>query len=261
MKRNSTTLAAPARIALAAALALGLAACSDNADGEIGPDTDVTDMQSAATDAERASMAVARPAGDFAELSLGAKIVGPQGPEIKAALSNETGNFADMRSYVACPAGMDPCDPKTAPAGTIFTYVFIVYPGEDNDPSTGSGSGNDSSDIEQATQFRMTRPAHGFTGEAGYSKAETLSAIGRKADIVLSCDGDALVWTVNAGAGGNQWEQSEPLTFYWRSTLPPAGPANAYQIEANYTEATGAGPYPAAKDGAQNACLTKTPTG
>ena len=32
-----------------------------------------------------------------------------------SALSNAEGNFADLRSFVACPADMTECDPATAP--------------------------------------------------------------------------------------------------------------------------------------------------
>lgn len=233
----------------AAGTALALAGCSDDA-----PQKEATDLNRADTISEAQAMAAALDAGDFIDLRLGAKIVGPQGPEVKGSLSNAEGNFADIRSYVACPAGMDPCDPKTAPEGTVYTYVHIVYPGEDNEVTSGSGQGNTSSDIEQATAFKMLRPAQGFTGAVGYSKAEVLAAVGAKADVVISCDKGALNWTISAGDGGDQWEQAEPLTFYWQSTLPPAGPADAYAIDANYAEATGAGPYPAAKDGVPNVC-------
>ena len=240
-------------------LALAASACSDGAEYEDEANTatgsDVTDLNTVNTDGDAISKAVDREKGDFGELQLGGRIVGPQGPEVRAALSNASGNYADIRSFVACPDGMDPCDPATAPEGTVFTYVHIVFPGEDNDASTGSGAGADASDVEMAREFRMLRPAHGFTGRAGYSKAEALAAIGAKADIVMSCDNGALVWTVNAGDGGNQWEQGEPLTFYWQSTVPPAGPAPAYQIEVDGTAASGSGPYPAARENARNACL------
>ncbi|WP_336986557.1 hypothetical protein [Altererythrobacter aquiaggeris] len=228
--------------------ALALSACSGADDNE------ATDLDTANTKSEAEAIAASLQAGDFIDLQLGAKIVGPQGPEVEGALSNDAGNFADIRSYVACPAGMESCDRKTAPEGTVFTYVHVVYPGEDNQSDTGSGQANTSSDIEAATAFRMTMPAHGFTGAAGYSKAEAMSAIGAKADVVITCDKGAIVWTVSAGDGGNQWEQAEPLTFYWQSTLPPAGPSDAYAIHANYTTATGPGPYPAAKAGATNTC-------
>ncbi|TMM49827.1 hypothetical protein [Qipengyuania marisflavi] len=238
---------------LFAAPILMLAACGETTN------TEVTDVEAPlASNGELAAAAAALPAGDFLDLVLGAKIVGPQGDEVEGALSTNEGNFADIRSFVACPEGMTKCDPKTAPAGTIYTYVHVVYPGEDNQSSTGSGEGNDSSDIERATAFRMIRPAHGFTGTAGYSKDEVLGAIGPKADVAITCDAGELVWTVSAGDGGNQWEQAEPVTFYWQSTLPPAGPADAYAIDANYTQAKGPGPYPAETAGATNACLDES---
>ncbi|MGB3378372.1 MAG: hypothetical protein WBA55_06345, partial [Allopontixanthobacter sediminis] len=100
----------------ALASALALAACSDGASNN-----EVTDLNSADTDGEVAAMAAALDAGDFMDLQLGAKIVGPQGPEVTGTMSNAEGNFADIRSFVACPAGMDPCDPKSAPEGTLYT--------------------------------------------------------------------------------------------------------------------------------------------
>lgn len=240
-------------IALPLIAALGIAACSDGVDPQ-----DSTELEGPTTDGEAAALANAVEPGDFMDLQLGAKIVGPQGPTPSGAMTNAEGAFADITSYVACPAGMDPCDPKTAPAGTVYTYVHTIYPGEDNDPTTGSGSGNDSSDVERAEYFRLTAPAHGFTGAAGYSKLEAQAAAGLSVDVVITCDmvdgGGALVWTVNAGDGGDQWAQAEPLTFYWQTTLPPAGPATNYAIRANAAVATGPGPYPAAKEGVRNAC-------
>ena len=120
---------------LAACAALALAACAEDPSTVAG--TDETDLDNVDTESEREAAAAALEAGDFANLELGAKIVGPQGPEVKTTLSNEAGIFADITSYVACPAGMSTCDPATAPRGTVYTYVHIVYPGEDNDPTTG----------------------------------------------------------------------------------------------------------------------------
>ena len=235
------------KIVFALPLSLALAACGS-------ADEPPTDLENAESDGAAAALARNFEAGEFLDLDLGAKIVGPQGPEVTSALSNAEGNFADMRSFVACPADMTECDPATAPEGTIYTYVHVVYPGEDNEAGTGSGEGNDSSDVERATAFRMTRPATGFTGAAGYSKDEAMAAIGAKADVVITCDDGALVWTVSAGDGGDQWEQAEPLTFWWQSTVAPAGPVAAYAIDANYAQATGSGPYPADAPGAPNAC-------
>ncbi len=240
---------------IASPLVLALAACGGTAD-------DTAELEVATTDGETEALASAIDAGDFADLSLGAKIVGPRGPEVKTSLSNEAGNLADITSYVACPADMDVCDPKTAPKGTIYTYVHIVFPGEDMDPTTGSGEGADDTDIESASAFMMSAPAHGFTGNAGFSKAEAIAAAGEGVEVVTTCEENgALFWTVNSGDGGNQWEDAEPLTFYWQSTLPPAGPANSYAIKANDVTANGEGPYPAADPEVTNACTAPSTAG
>ncbi len=231
---------------LAVASSLALAACSNNVDvneDELGAEAEQSEIAQEAL-----------PRTDFAELQLGAKIVGPQGPEVKSRLTNAEGAFADITSYVACPAGMDTCDPATAPDGTIYTYVHIIYPGEDNDPSTGSGTGNDSSLVETTEAFRMIKPSHGFTGVAGYSFAEAKAAIAPIGGVVITCHEQGLAWTIEEGDGGNQWRQGEPLTFFWQSTLPPAGPSEAYEVFANYTSAIGPGPFPKGDTAASNAC-------
>lgn len=236
--------------ALAAMLAL--AACSD-----AEPNTDTEDGEDLAAERSEGEVeAQALPVTDFAELELGAKIVGPQGPDVVSRFTNEAGAFADVTSFVACPAGIDPCDPATAPEGTIYTYVHTVYPGEDNDPDTGSGTGNDSSDVETMETFRMTMPSHGFTGTAGFSQAEAEGALGEIGAIIINCHENGIAWTVEEGDGGDQWAQAEPITFFWQSTLPPAGPSDAYEVFANYTAAQGSGPYPAADETVTNACAT-----
>jgi hypothetical protein len=237
------------KLIVTSALALALSGCSDDPTPREVQDQEVTDLNRVDSDGEADAAAKALPAGDFTEFTLGGQI-----DEKTQAMRNSAGNFADLRSFVACPKGMDPCDPRTAPEGTVYTYVMVVYPGGDNDDDTGIGSGAAASDIERATAFRMVLPAHGFTGNAGYAKPEALAAIGPKADVVVSCDAGKIVWTVSAGDGGNQWEQMEPLTFYWQSTLPPAGLAKAYAFDADSTEAVGSGLYPAAAKGAKNAC-------
>ena len=242
----------PVALSLMLLTSSALAACS----GETEPEDDVLVAESEETEIA----ATALDTGDFADLELGAKIVGPQGPEVKARLANETGAFADITSYVACPAGMEECDPATAPEGTIYTYVHIVYPGEDNDPTTGSGNGADASDVETTEAFRMTMPSHGFTGTLGYSRGEAEAAIGEPMLFVATCHEQGIAWTVEEGEGGDQWGQGEPITFYWQSTLPPAGPADAYEVFANYTAASGPGPYPAASETAPNVCDGRMPS-
>jgi hypothetical protein len=236
------------------ALAIALAGCSAEPTPSEVRDQEVTDLNRADTTSEAVAKAKAMPAGDFTELRLGAHLGGGKAEGVTTAMTNDAGSFADLRSFVACPAGMAACDPATAPAGTVYTYVLVVYPGGDNAAAKGVGSQNTASDIERATSLRMTMPAHGFTGNAGYAKPEALAAIGPKADVVVTCDAGKIVWTVSAGDGGNQWEQKEPLTFYWQSTLPPAGTAKAYAFGADSTEAVGSGPYPAATEGVANAC-------
>ncbi|MGB3712007.1 MAG: hypothetical protein WA985_09985 [Erythrobacter sp.] len=229
---------------------LTLTACDD------GVDEDAAELETATTDGEAQAMARAIEPIDFADLELGTRIAGPQGTEFKTSLSNDAGIFADITSYVACPSGMEECDPATAPEGTIYTYVHIVYPGEDMDPSTGAGDGPDDMDVEAATAFFMGSPAHGFMGHAGFSKDEAVSAAGEELQVAITCDEQgALAWTVNAGDGGDQWEDAEPLTFFWQSTLPPEGPAGVYRIRANDVVASGDGPYPAADPEAINVCL------
>lgn len=231
------------------AVSLALAGCSDEPSQREVHDQEVTDLNSSNTDGKVDAQAKALPAGDFSEITFGGRT-----GEATTAMTTSAGSFADMRGFVTCPRGIDPCDPKSVPEGTRFTYVFVVYPGGDNKGETGIGSNNAASEIERATAFRMAMPAHGFTGRAGYSKPEALAAIGKKADVVISCDEGKIVWTVSAGDGGDQWGQKEPLTFYWESALPPSGNAAAYVFDADGTSATGSGPYPAARKGVANAC-------
>jgi hypothetical protein len=238
------------RFALALPLAaLALAACSDEPSSAEVRDREVTDLNHVASEGEADAAARALAAGDLTELRLGGHIA-----KTTAAMGNASGAFADLRGYVACPRGMKPCDPGTAPAGTVYTYVLVVYPGGDNDDASGIGGNNTGSNIERATEFHLTAPAHGFTGNAGYAKPEALAAIGPKADVVVTCHEGGISWTVSAGDGGDQWEQKEPLTFYWQSTLPPAGSSAVYALDTDGTKSTGEGPYPAAKEGAKNAC-------
>jgi hypothetical protein len=45
--------------------------------------------------------------------------------------------------------------------------------------------------------------------------------------------------------GGDRWKAGEPITFYWQSTEPPAGKAQAYLVETDGSVAIGSGPFPA----------------
>jgi hypothetical protein len=198
-------------------------------------------------------------AGDFAMLNLGARIAWPLGTEVRSVFTSEEGNLADVRSYVACPAGVDPCDPNTVPGGTVYTYIHVVTPGEDYDAGKGEVRGAGISRVKMANAFLMTQPAYGFTGSVGYSRAEAAAALGDPGYVVITCDEGAIVWTVDSGGGGGRWEHMEPVTFYWQSKLPPAGSAQAYQIRADYTAADGRAPYPKIDRDAPNACHHPVP--
>ena len=44
--------------------------------------------------------------------------------------------------------------------------------------------------------------------------------------------------------GGNGWQTGEPITFFWQSTLPPDGAAEAYSLRADEKIAMASGPFP-----------------
>ncbi|HCS17574.1 MAG TPA: hypothetical protein DIW45_07135, partial [Erythrobacter sp.] len=80
------------RTIVALPLLFALAACGG------GADEPPTDLESAQSDGAAEALARNFEAGDFLDLQLGAKIVGPQGEEVESALANAEGNFADLRS-------------------------------------------------------------------------------------------------------------------------------------------------------------------
>ncbi len=161
---------------------------------------------------------------DFAALRLGAKIAGS---EAESRFASEGQTLAEVASYVACPEGVAACDPKALPAGTVYTYVHRVTPG---------------GVVASATLFRTARPAAGFANGVGYDNAQAAAALGPDGQIDVAADNGALVWRV---IGGDGWETGEPITFYWQSTLPPAGAADAYLVETDGSVAIGSGPFPA----------------
>ena len=78
-------------------------------------------------------------ATDLSTLSLGAKIVGPVGPDVETTLTfNDIGGnlvgIADLSSSVSCDARFADCS-ITAVAGfsdVIYTYQHQIIPGEDH---------------------------------------------------------------------------------------------------------------------------------
>jgi hypothetical protein len=163
---------------------------------------------------------------DLGQLVLGARIEGPQGPETSGTFTVDGETLGEVVSYVACPEGMDPCDPATAPEGTIYTYVHKVTPAEG---------------VTSATLFRTARRAAGFANVIGFAKAEAVEVLGEDGRIDVASDNGALVWRV---IGGNGWAAGETLTFYWQSNQPPEGAREAFQFEADGTSAQGTGPFP-----------------
>lgn len=160
---------------------------------------------------------------DFATLKLGGKIAGAE-PAGKFVSDGHV--LAEVASYVSCPDGVATCDPKALPAETVYTYVHRVTPGKA---------------VASATLFRTARPAPGFANGVGYDNAQAAAALGPNGQIDVSADNGALVWRV---IGGDGWKAGEPITFYWQSTLPPAGASDAYLIEAEGSVAIGSGPFP-----------------
>ena len=218
-------MSAPRQSALPVALALlaplALSGCTE--------DVDAPNRTSVA----EASVA-AGPSGDAMEttdlndITLGAKIEGPQGPEPSGPLVGPDGKeLGTISSYVACPEGMDVCLPEEAPDGTIYTYVHTIDP------------------TARAVRFRSASPVYGFNGTAGFDKLQAGATLGGDVLVEMRCDKGALVWSVSGGAG---WQ--EPVRFFWQSTLPPAGPAPKGYVMVAETggRALGPGPAPAAPE-------------
>lgn len=165
-------------------------------------------------------------AADLGQLVLGDRIEGPRGPEVTSRFTTEGETLAEVVSYVACPEGVDDCDPAKLPEDTLYTYVHRVTPAEG---------------VESARLFRTARAATGFANVLGYDKAEAVDVLGETGRVDVSADNGALIWRV---IGGDGWKAGETLTFYWQGTIPPEGPQEAFQFEADGSSALGTGPFP-----------------
>lgn len=181
-------------------------------------------------------------AADLDMATLGARIVGPQGPEVKTVLSAGNREIGTMVSFVACPAGTAECIPGKMPQGTLYTYVHQVTLA-DAAPEAASEPEPGPEVIEAApTLFRTTTKAHGFTGALGYAKGEAEAALGLPDAVATTLDNGSLIWRVTEGEG---WKPGTTITFWWQSTLPPAGPADNYLLEVEGNQAKARGPFPA----------------
>ncbi|MEX0341338.1 MAG: hypothetical protein AB3N06_02020 [Erythrobacter sp.] len=171
--------------------------------------------------------------------TLGAKIVGPQGPQVETVLSANNRAVGRLVSYVACPAGITECKPGALPEGTVYTYVHMVTLAEaDGAPEPAQGP----EVIETPpTLFRTTRTASGFNQSVGFSTAQAEAALGDPDAISISNDNGSLIWRVVRGPG---WKPGSTVTFWWQSTLPPQGPAEAYLLEIDGNQVAASGPFP-----------------
>ena len=181
-------------------------------------------------------------AADLDLSTLGAKIVGPQGPQIETVLSAGSAQIGEMVSFVACPEGVETCEPGQMPEGTIYTYVHQITLAQNNEATQDAATTGPEVVESPPTLFRTTEKAHGFNAAVGYSSAQALDALGSEDAIAITSDDGRLIWRVVEGGG---WQPGSTITFWWQSTLPPAGPADAYLLEVEGSQSIARGPYPA----------------
>ncbi len=174
--------------------------------------------------------------------TLGARIVGPQGSEVETVLSAGNREIGRLVSYVACPEGVTECEPGKLPEGTVYTYVHRVTLVDAEETAGASQPSEGPEATETApTLFRTTRKVAGFNRAVGYRTAEAETALGDPDAISISLDNGSLIWRVSRGSG---WEPGSTMTFWWQSTLPPQGPAEAYLLEVDGNQASATGPFP-----------------
>ena len=207
-------------VAALGALTVMLGACS-----QAEPAQDETVAEQAIDDADAADGELLNPE-DFARSMIGPRILGPQGPTVQSRFEGPDGTTGTIESYVACPieTSGSACNPAELPETTIFTYVMRVTPDE------------------RASAFRTAVPVFGYAGVAGFEKGEAQAALGGDARLELRCVNGGLFYSV---VGGEGWRAGAPITFFWQGTLPPAGPAQAYQLIAGGRIGTAEGPAPA----------------
>ena len=188
-------------------------------------------------------------ATDLSTLPLGAKIVGPVGPEVETTISfiNPRGDMigiADLISSVSCDARFTTDCTATAVTGfddVVYTYQHQIIPGMDlkNDPPFPTP--NSVVQFNDVTEFRLQFPAHGFLGVAGFDFGQTNAAInGVDISITHLSDG-SLVWTL---PNGSNWDTNERITFFWQTTQRPSGPGGVYAASNKTLNGVGNGPIP-----------------
>ena len=170
--------------------------------------------------------------------SLGAKIEGPQGPEPEAPLMLGGGEIGRIVSYVACPEGVEECLPDEMPEGTVYTFVHQITLDGVSAAEPASGP-----EVVEAppTLFRTTERAHGFNGSIGYSRSQAQTAFGSEDAVGVTVDDGRLIWRVTSTP---DWQQGSTVTFWWQTTQPPAGPAEAFLLEIMGNQISAKGPFP-----------------
>ncbi len=215
---------------------LALVACGD------APETDtVAEPRPTATVAAPRTLIAA----NYDPAMHGAKIEGPDGTEVEAALMADGREIGTIVSFVACPRDTLTCDPATTPEGTLYTYVHQVTlaEAEAEDDAEADAAGPDAITEVFATLFKSTRRATGFNGSIGYSREQAEVALGDDKGIGVSSDQGRLIWRVTSG----DWAPGATITFWWQSTLPPEGPSKAWQFETDGASVSATAPFPPAE--------------
>ncbi len=188
-------------------------------------------------------------ATDLSALSLGAKIVGPVGPDVETTLTfNDTGGnlvgVADLSSSVSCDARFANNCSATEVSGfsdVIYTYQHQIIPGKDLPNDLPFLTPDIVVPFNGVTEFRMQFPAHGFNGVAGFDFSQVNAAIGNtNIEIEQLADG-SLVWILPSGSG---WDTNESITFFWQTTQRPSGPGGVYAATNQTLSGAGNGPIP-----------------
>lgn len=179
---------------------------------------------------------------DLGELNVGAKIIGPVGPDVEVSLINADGHsVGDLRSSVSCPSGFTECMPTDNPSGTVYTYPHTVTPGQDQPNDQPFPQPSTVVNFDDVNRFELGFEAAGFNGVAGYDFGEADTA-GVSFSIEQTESGE-LVWMTDSDG----WDTGEPITFVWQTTQPPVRPGGVYSISNSTGHGAGKGPVPALK--------------
>lgn len=211
------------------AFSLALSACGGSEDQTEFPEDEGRDGADVQPFTEEGRDVALEQGPDFTALQLGETLQGSATSERTSELSGPGGVAGQVRSYVACPAGVNRCDGGELPEGLVYTYVAEVTPSA------------------RASVFRTAQPVAGFAS-AGFHHAQAEAAIGGDSQLALRCVNGALVWAVSGGEG---WSGA-PITFYWQSASPPEQVSQAYQLIAEGETASASGLMPA--EGSTDGC-------